>query len=290
MSQTDLVYELLKSDLCASRVILPQVTNYIQDYYGFADSELDRFFAEKYPTLEDYEVDLTFSPQYTPAQHNRLEYIPVLGARALEAAEVDALKQRLKEGGFQTALRLPENNQEFSLPLHEVFIDRYVNLLKLELKLPAGIHDAIVANVPEESRNLVNLLARDEVWQAENRQVILIGFLKVFKARNTFGTPKLSFLTNFVRTYRPAGIQDYDRQLEALIKSCEADMENVSGRGFHDEYLRALHGAERLNKGEEADVWEHYKHMMEMARLLREDLQHLPEAAPEVFEQARQPV
>lgn len=294
MPQLDLIYELLKSDLTAPRMMLDQVANYIRDYYSYESANIDRFFEEKFPQLEDYEVDLTFSPQYTPAEHNRLEYIPVLGEKSLTADEVDSLKRRLREDNLQTSLKTVDERKEIKIPVHEMFIERYVNLLKLEQKLPEGIYAELTACVPEKSRNEANLLAREEAWGGENRRDILVAFLRVFKAQNNFTVPKLTYLTNFVRTYRPGSLLDMERQFESMIESCKHDMENVAGRGFADENLKNEYIITAGdNKGHADDnVWHNYRHMMEMAQELKDDHQAIARIAPEFMTRAgnQQPV
>jgi hypothetical protein len=292
MSSTELIFEMLKRDLSAPRVLLEQVTHYISDQYGYPPQELPRFFQEKFPTLEDYEVDLTFSPQYTPLDYSRLEYIPLLGAGHLSVSELALLKRQLADAHLQTAFKALEYGGDIPAPVHEVCIDRYVNLLRLDHKLPPALYQAILDTVPEESHNEVNLLAREEIWQNDARQAILLAFLKAFRHRRAFSTVKVSFLTNFVRTYRPAHLLEVARQLESLIESCKTDMENVQGRGFHDEYLKAMNVGNKLTATSERDVWEHYHHMMDLAAQLQEDFQALPQAAPDLLEQARlqQPV
>jgi hypothetical protein len=295
MAQLDLVYALLKEDLTAPRVMLAQVVNYIHDHYNYASADVERFFTEKFPELEDYEVDLTFSPQYTPAEHNRLEYIPLLGEKALSPEEIAQLKQQLREANLSTTLKMSDTQAEIPLPVHEQFIERYVNLLKLDQKLPEGIYTELVTHVPESSRNEANLLARDDVWRGEHRQEILVAFLRVFKARDNFSVPKLSFLTGFIRTYRPATLLDLERQFDALIESCKHDMDNLAGRGFADENLKkehALSGGTKGHNHNEENVWRHYRQMMEMAQLLKADYQAITEVAPDLLARAqqRQPV
>ncbi|WP_373533257.1 hypothetical protein [Vampirovibrio sp.] len=288
MAYTELVYELLKKDLCAPRVLLEQVLIYINDRYGYPATNLAGFFQEKFPSLEDYEVDLTFSPQYTPAEHNRLEYIPALGEHHLTVSDLALLKNRLNERKLQTAFKSQDNDDEVVVQLHEVFVERYVNLLKLDQKLPEGMYQEIIHTVPQASHNEVNLHARDDVWQQPNKLAILRAFLHTFKVLDNFSTMKVSFLTNFARTYRPAGLLDMDRLLDSLIKSCQVDMENVSGRGFHDEYLKALNVGNPLTKNVERDVWAHYRHMIDMATQLKADLARMPEAVPALLAEAQQ--
>lgn len=287
MPHLDLILEVLRADLTAPRILLAQVLDEIGDRYGYPETRLPLFFTEKMPQLEDYEVDLLFSPQYTPAEHNRLEYIPLLGAAALSPAEVARLKRDLNEEALTVLLRTPDERVEVVVPLHEMFIERYVNLLKLDQPLPAGLYDEIARYVPEASRNEINLLARESIWREEGRTRILVAFLRLCAARNTFSTLKISFLANFVRTYRPVGLEDLPRQLESLIRSCRADMETVDTRGFHDEQLKALNAGNRLVEPNAGDVRAHYLEMIDMAERLQEDYRHLDAIAPELAVSAR---
>ncbi len=289
MPQFELAYELLKKDLCEPRTLLLQVADYISDHYTFPAAQLLEFITTKLPTLEDYEVDLTFSPQFTPSEHDRLNYIPILGENAFSSDEVTALRKRLLEENLQTGFIAPETTDVVAAPLHEVFIDRFVGLLKLDLPLPEGIHRLILSTVPEASQNEVNLFAREDVWNKADRLPILEGFLQAFKASNNFSTPKFSFLTNFVRTYRPNGLMDIERQLESLIKSCESDMENVDARGFHDDYLKALNADNQLAQPNASGVWTHYQYMMDMSNALKQDYTTIATAAPELWKQALMP-
>lgn len=280
MSQQDMIFEVLKADLVAPRTLLTQVLNEINDRYTYPQERVPAFFNEKFPQLEDYEVDLLFSPQYTPAEHHRLQYIPILGGAALTENDVKQLRQRLAEEKLNTSFRSEDETVEVTVPVHEVFIDRYVNLLKLDNTLPEGVHEAISRLVPTASQNEANLLARDVIWHDPIRRQILLAFLNVFQQRSNFSIVKLSYLTNFIRTYRPTAFDDLPRQFESLIESCRKDMENVDSRGFHDEYLKALNTDNNLVEPNANDIWAHYRHMMKLAEELKEDFaQYTPDAS-----------
>jgi hypothetical protein len=279
---TYLIIELLKKDLSAPRVLLEQVSNYLNDRFEAPSERLEWFFQEKFPQLEDYEVDLAFSPQYTPAWSNRLEYAPVLGADSLSEAAIQDIKRQLLDAKLTTRFKALNSEAEVQAPVHEVFIDRYVNLLKLDQPVPSVLHAAILSLTPETSHPEMILLAREDVWQSESRQQILVAFLKVFQARHTFSTEKVSFLTSFIRTYRPESLLDLDRQFDSLVDSCRKDMENVAGRGFHDEYLKALNAGNLLSKNSERGVWDHYHQMIDHAQALKLDLQDIPKPAQEL--------
>lgn len=288
MPQTERIFEALHADLSAPQVLLSQVVSYINDHYELTGSDVARFFQETLPTLEDYEVDLAFSPQYTPTEENRLAYVPLLGGEHVAADTLQRLKQRLVDAGIQVAMSTPDGLVAVQVPLHEMFVARYVDRLGLDRALPARVYADICDYVPVEAQPEVNLLARADAWSKEARQDVLMAFLRTFAGRSSFTLDKVRFLTQFVRTYRTESLCDVPRQLEALVESCRRDMDNVGGRGFHDEYLRSLHEHERLNRSEEGDVWEHYRQMMAMAQLVQDDYNQVPEFAASLWAKAQQ--
>ena len=136
MPKFDMILELLRADLTAPKTLLKQVIQEINDRHGHSEAQLPEFFATVYTTLEEYQVDLLFSPQFTPAKHNRLRYIPFLNDKALSQQEIASIKSDLLSESLSLPFVTPDEGVEISVPLHEVFIDRFVNLLKLDASLP----------------------------------------------------------------------------------------------------------------------------------------------------------
>jgi hypothetical protein len=272
MPKLDMILELLRADLSAPKTLLRQVIEAINDQYAYPQSRLPLFFSEKFPQLEDYQIDLLFSPQYTPAEHNRLEYIPFLGGGVLSEQSIATLKRQLIEDELSVLLRTPDDEIEARVTVHEVFIERYVGLLKLDQPLPDSAYEDIQALVPETSRNEVNLIARDVVWQARGRYDILKAFLALFHTNKNFSTVKVSYLSNFVRTYRPEDLNDVARQLDALVSSCKKDRDQAEGRGFHDAGLKALNSDNPLPNHNVEEIRAHYQHLIDVAEALQQDL------------------
>jgi len=280
MPKIDMILELLRADLTAPKTLLKQVIQEINDRHGHSEAQLPEFFATVYTTLEEYQVDLLFSPQFTPAEHNRLRYIPFLNDKALSEQEIATIKSDLLSESLALSFITPDEGMDISVPLHEVFIDRFVNLLKLDAPLPESAHDDIQALVPEASRSEINLIARDSIWQSGNRYDILKAFLLLFKANNSFSTLKASYLTNFVHTYRPDNLNDVDRQLEALIASCKKDRDQAEGRGFMDEGLKALNSDNEIPQHSVAEIRAHYQHLIDLAEALQQDLAKASQVNP----------
>jgi hypothetical protein len=272
MPKLDMILELLRADLTAPKTLLKQVIQEINDRHSHSEAQLPEFFGTVFGTLEDYQIDLLFSPQFTPADHNRLRYIPFLNDKSLSQQDISTIKNDLLEKNLSVVFVTPDEALEIPVTLHEVFIDRYVDLLKLDAALPASAYDDIQALVPEASRAEVNLVARDAIWQNVNRYDILKAFLLLFKANNSFSTVKASYLTNFVRTYRPESLNDVDRQLTALIDSCKKDRDQAEGRGFMDEGLKALNSDNEIPHHSVEEIRAHYQHLIDVAETLQQDL------------------
>ena len=280
---------LLKQDLSAPRELSPQVLHMIVDQFGFAEETLDAFFAEKVPTLEDFELDLLFSPLFTPSSTDRERYVSVLGPNFLLADDLQHLSQTLVSLGevgslqVQFALSLTAG-PVFSMPLKDVMIDRYLHRLGLDKPLPAEVF-ALIADVatalPEPDKAALNVLGRETVWQRPERASLFVALIQVSMARKTFSVEKFKYLTDFMRTYRPASVFDLPKQLESLIRSCESDLENIRNRRYHDPHLRELYETSDTAtvNTEAARITRNYESMMAHAEALLEDYTYLPQFA-----------
>ncbi|MBY0451166.1 MAG: hypothetical protein K2X01_11135 [Cyanobacteria bacterium] len=283
--------ELLKQDLSAPRELSAQVMHVIVDQFGFAEESLAAFFAEKASTLEDFELDLIFSPLFTPSTADRERYVRVLGPDCLQATDLHHLSEALvslgEEGNLQAQLALSLSaGPVFSMPLKDVMIDRYLHRLALDKTLPAEVF-AVIADpataLQEPDKAALNVLGRETVWQTRERYTLLIAMIQVSLARNTFSIDRLRYLTDFMRTYRPASAFDLPKQLESLIRSCESDLENIRNRRYHDPHLRELYEtSDTATVNTEAErITRNYESMMAHAEALLEDYSYLPQHVPD---------
>lgn len=285
MISKDWLLKKLAEDLSRERVISPQVLEYISGHYHVGEADLADFFANRIPELEEYELDLIFSPLFTPTFEDKAGYAPILEAEALDAQEIRQTVQMLVEkpvyGHFLTPRR-----ENIPMVLKDVMIERFVGRLSLDKPIHPDVYAAIEAAVPENSRPQVVTLARNSVWQDLWRQEMFKAFLTVFHKRHNFALEKVSYLTDFVRTYRPSGLEDLERQLESLIQSCRKDLESVQGRSFHDPHLKELYAdADAFNaavREEERAVSASYQQMIAMAESLQQDYWAMRELMPDV--------
>jgi hypothetical protein len=190
MVTTEHLLKKLAEDLSRERIISLQVRTYIADQYGYDEDQLVRFFDEKVPTLEDYEVDLTFSPLFTPSLEDRAAYAAILGEQALSKAEVHHLSTQLAERNLYGHFITPKR-ENIPMILREVTIDRFVDRLYLEHPIDADVFKAIEATAPKGEDTFMKVLGRDSVWQEPWRRDTLIAFLAVFHQCKNFSPEKL---------------------------------------------------------------------------------------------------
>ncbi|MBX2860263.1 MAG: hypothetical protein KTR14_03450 [Vampirovibrio sp.] len=269
----DKIQECCIQDLQRPRLISSQVMQTLADRYSTDQNDLIAFFSEQYAQFDDVEMDLVFSPLFTPTLEDRLPYAALMQETCLSAEDAQQLLKNLalNSGAQQlTATFKAPDGRQYTAPLHEVSIDRYVTRLYLERVLDNPVYDGIGQTVPHEHQPLVNTIAREPVWQSAERQQLLLSFLKIFQTDESGYSEKIIYLTDFVRTYRPADMEAMVRQLQSLIESCKKDLQNVHDRGFHSHHLKGNYqDSDVAHRQEEIEkVTENYTHMTDMASAL----------------------
>ncbi len=274
------ILEQLKKDLTRPRQVTEPISVDITNRYDVPGDAIGTFFTERLQQLEDYEVDITLSSLFTPTQEDRIPYMTLLGAGVLSTEDVKALIRQLEESQPEGQY-LTLQGETVLAPVHPVNIERFVLRLHLDWPIDNEVYQILNAMVPAKGQAYVNLLARDEVWRGERRKELLLAFLKVFQERGTFSVPKMAYLTDFIRTYRPSCLFDLERQFEQMIGSCESDLENISGRGFHSEQLKEAYEESELAHLTDATVINRYTDLKEKAEALLEDYHQMSVLLPE---------
>lgn len=267
------IFQQLERDLQVPRLLNEQVLTDIADRYGFQTETLAEFFGKKVPVLEDFELDLTFSPLFTPTLSDRKSYGKHLGPHHLSGEQLRDMIRALEEKHLQGILLGPDG-QPYPILLKEVTIERYVYRLSLDRPVAPSIFEAIPDDLTEDEHAMVNMLAREEIWREEDRHTLLNAFLNVNTPESSADrVEKWVYLTDFVRTYRPLTLADLDRQLESLIQSCKLDLDKLPGRRFHDPELMQLYtDSETAHaRDEQARIIDHYNHMIRLAEKLQQD-------------------
>jgi hypothetical protein len=278
MSLSTTLLNTLQQDFETPRLLLPQVIQSLYSQHQVVPEKLSAFFAEVFPTLEEYQVELLFAPQFTPSPQDKARYAAILGAAGLSPQEFALLKQTLLRAGIRVSFNLVEAETCLLVNLHEVFVDRYLDRLDLCATLSTPIAEALeqLFSVPDE-RATAFMTCRSAVWKTTvNQQLLQALFTHATAGCNASSSltalslEQLLFLTDVVKTYRPTTLEQLATQLDSLAESCRRDMETVGTRGFHDEYLQSLHANTATLSPTNQDIWAKYRQTISSASQLRQ--------------------
>lgn len=268
----ELYLQAIEKELGRTRALVPQVVAHILGQYGATRDDLGRFLREVVPGLEDYQIDVMFSPIFTPGILEQALYSKLVIEAPLEGGATNALVQALCDRRIQTPLRL-EDGAEHRLPLREVTLNRYVSRLNLERVIPEPLAARIQEAIAPDELAIAHAIARRPVWATEGRENLLHQFLGT-----TLGTPhgtveNLSALMRLVETYRPATLEELIASLPELRELLRREMANSAmPRPFFNERVRDLHGGGRDQRGRDEHLIESKQREAAFLELLQTQL------------------
>lgn len=265
--------DLVAADLVRERELTPPVIAHITADYNFSDDQLHRFFAVRLPSLEEYEVELTFSRLFTPDHTAQVRAGALIDAAGLSCEEETALVEALDTRRLTCVLR--EGARQFPFPVGRVLVERYVRLLNLRAPLAAEASRLIDKIVPEIDRETARFWCRQPQWQGEERIRLLGDWLAACERCGSFTLDKLAYLTGLVKTYRPHDAADLDRQLTNLTDA----LDNMEISPFFNDELEEIHGAQHEASEHAAARRADLAREKALTTALRDDLEAMQEAA-----------
>lgn len=259
--------------LSLPRPLSLQVSTALADNYTVSEAEYEAFFANKLATLDDYEVDLVFSPQFTPKTDDLDAVFACLGVHVLTPAEMDTLIEQIVTAGVGMPLVLPSGSTVV-LPLHEVMVQRFVRLLFVAEVVPEPFVQALtaVATVETTIYNRLLYLVRQPIYRRGQYAPLFATLLTGFAEKTALTLEKVVFLHEFIQTYKPAALTDLVRQINALIASCEADMVTAVERSYHNDEIKFGSAGSEDDYAEAEVVRDSYRDTIRLCNLVKEDL------------------
>ena len=89
-----LFVDAVAAELERPRPLLKQVVDHLASHYSVSRNELGVFFTDQLGALEDYEVDLLFSPLFTPTLAEQAVFSDLLDRQTLPGCEWPGLVRR----------------------------------------------------------------------------------------------------------------------------------------------------------------------------------------------------
>lgn len=254
------------ADLSAPRPINPQVLRYLNDEFTVTEEQLDEFMADTFPTLEEYQYDVMFSPQLTPTPEDGQRYMALIGSQTVDESALHQMIDRLVAQNLTMPLQRGDG-ENVGLPLNGILIDRYITRLGLQKPLDTAFAEQLTANAPADRHEFLLLTARDGMFEKPFKQEALLALLK---ADDTADQALIGHLVDFLRTYRPETMAELRQQLQAYIDSCQKDQAGVTEHQFHHEELKAQYEDSDLQASKVNQVQERYGSMIQGASRLLE--------------------
>ncbi|MBG90092.1 MAG: hypothetical protein CMO80_24785 [Verrucomicrobiales bacterium] len=106
------------------RPLLKQVVDHVNSRHETSRDELGEFLENQVAELEDIEIDLLFSAQFTPTFSDQAAFSPLLDAERLERGQRDNLVQTLTNCPTVASLET-EDGERHSITLADVTIERF---------------------------------------------------------------------------------------------------------------------------------------------------------------------
>jgi len=258
------IERLARDALTSPRSLTTQILDHLLSCHEVTVEQVTEWLRTEIARLESYELDLLLSPLFTPDLEAQLRFEELLGDGHLDAGGVEALIERLAAQALRLVAVHAGESVEFPLP--RVVIERFVRLLHLDAPLP---EEAALLSSGFDAQVRVQL--RDRAWRRLESRRLLPALLAAVCKIDREIPAYVHFLTDFVRSYRPASREECVRFLSNFAEACETDLKKYrSGeRSFFNPELKAAY-AGKWKVGE--DVVAAHERMIAMAGAVKQAL------------------
>jgi len=113
------------------RSLKPQTERQLAGYLAEHSSSVAGFLLCASEVLEEYELDVLFGPVFTPTLQDRAALADLLMDGPVAETEIRRIVEELSREAGHAMIRMPDGS-EARLTLHEVMVDRFVKLLRLQ--------------------------------------------------------------------------------------------------------------------------------------------------------------
>ena len=252
--------ELAAGELTRCRSLTPQVVDALLSQHEVVAEQVVEWLREELERLESYEQDVLFSPLFTPDLALRVRFEEALKEGCLSAEDVEQLIADLISDDLRLTLEYEDETVESAMP--PVAIERLVRMLHLDLPLP---NEEIAPFRPLSPE--VRCLLRERTWQRRQHRELLPVLLSAARSSDVDFTQTVHFLTDFVRSHRPASKEECVTFLANVAEAYEEDLKkHTSGdRSFFNPELKASYAGKW--KVEE-DVVDRHNRAITIARAL----------------------
>ena len=264
--------DLVARELEKPRTLLKQVADHAGSHYEVSRDELGGFLENRVAELEEFEMDLLFSPQFTPTLVDQEAFSGLLDRELLPRDRWEDLVAALV--ARPTVARLvTADGAEHPVTLAEVTIERFVSRLNLDAAIPEPLAGLLTSMPPAEDRDLLKALARRPYFHVEGHREILFRFLVTTTGGDEYALGDVLLLLELVETYRPSDAADLVSRIPHWLEVLENEVTAASQpKPFFAERVQELHGGGRDQRHSDGQFIDRKQRNMAFLRRLAEIL------------------
>lgn len=237
--------DAVAAELERPRVLLKQVVDHLASHYSVSRDELGAFLTGPLAALEDYEVDLLFSPLFTPTLTEQAAFSDLLDRQTLLASEWPVLVRKL-EARPTVARMTTEDGTTHGIRMRDVSLERFVTRLNLDVVIPDPLSKLLHSLPPPEDRAMLKALARRIVWNKEPRRAVLFRYLLASTSEGFYNRADLLVLLKLMETYQPKDAADLLARIPHWQEVMKTGMLSAaSPKPFFAARVQELHGGGR---------------------------------------------
>jgi len=222
------MYDQLKSRLASlltrPRALKPQTERQLTQHLSEHSTSLPAFLLCASQVLEEYELDILFGPVFTPTLDERAELADLLFHWRPTDEQLQNLVDELGREIPHATVLLPDGALA-KLSLHEVMIERFVRLLRLNYGPDAAVAAALRDAIPVDLWKIGIALLCERGISADH-QKWFAAFVNHAVARRAMSRGLLQSIAEFVAA-QP------NLKRDAMLASAEALMRATEGTASH---------------------------------------------------------
>jgi len=237
--------DAIANELERARPLIPQVIKHLASAHSVDRGDVESFLSTQVPTLEEYEIDLIFSPLFTPSLADQAVFAQRLGAGAVPRLQWAEIIEQLELRQTKAQL-VTEDGKTHALLLRTVTLERFVHRLRLEATLPVTVFERIKTQVPTNEQGLALAIARRAIWESEGRRPILDRFVTAADWSQADTLADAVGLLHIVETYQPSDESALRQRLDHLLEVGRQEVSYAANpRPFFSQRIHEMHGGGR---------------------------------------------
>jgi hypothetical protein len=237
--------DAIAGELEKNRPLLNQVVDHVASRHDKSRDELGTFLEEGIADLEEFEIDLLFSAQFTPTLADQAAFSETIDQEQLDREQWDSLIEALTKRPTVASLET-EDGQRHSIQLIDVTIERFVTRLNLDTEIPEPLRDMLDNLPPETDRALLKAIARRPVFRDAGRRELLFRFVLQTTSEDSYCAQDAVDFMDLVEAYKPTDAADMLARIPNWLEILENEVTAASQpKPFFADRVQELHGGGR---------------------------------------------